>query len=670
MTPATGAATLEPVATLELDDAEFESIVESREFLETAVSDAELPALLASLALATGDVHIVAERLRPPMPPMEASISPQGGMTIAAQTEARQVAVDALERLRDATEPFPAPTPELLRTVMRFLTDNAGDEYVPLLEHEIALNDTGAPQWHMSEVDPDIDFRVAVIGAGISGISASYRLAQAGVEHTILEKGTEVGGVWWENSYPGCRLDTPNFAYSFSFAQKADWPDQFSTRNDIWSYLHGVAERFGIRDRVRFGTEAIGLTWLEDENLWLVQSRTDGVVTTERYNAVISASGQLSLPSIPEFAGAETFAGAAFHSAEWDHSVETDGMRVAVIGTGASAFQIAPALVDTVGHLTVFQRHAPWMLPTPNYHAAIPQGMGWLLTHVPHYGRCYRFYQFWQAAEGRMPLVEADPEWTEPGTTSAANKKLRDQLLTHIGGQLTDRPDLLPKMTPNYPPGVKRMTRDNGVWANTMKQDHVDLVTSGIERFVPEGIIDTDGVLHEVDVVVYATGFRAADYLEPMTVTGRDNTDLHEMWDGDARAYLGITIERFPNLFMLLGPNTGVVVNGSSLYMAECAAEYVVESLGELVRRGNGAMEPRPEAVAEFCDYVDAGNRRRAWGTKSIETWYQNRHGRASQVWPYSLHEFFRITRTPETAQFTFTGALGSPTATSQEGNR
>ncbi|WP_228002826.1 flavin-containing monooxygenase [Nocardia australiensis] len=634
-------------------------IVEDDDFLERAVQDADLPALLAALALANADPSLLADELRPPLPPMDSVIAPQGGMSADAQQLARKVAVNALKAFRDrgsaATAP---PSEEFLAHIMRFLTKDASDDYLPLLRHELGIpNDYGAPAWKKSEIAPDIDFSVAIIGAGISGMAAAHRLQQAGIDYVVFEKNTEVGGTWWENVYPGCRLDTPNFAYSYSFAQKADWPQQFSTRNEIENYLQDVATTFDLRPNIEFGTEVASLSFDDDSQSWIVTTETeDGVRRTRRVNAVITAVGQLNRPNIPELPGLDSFAGRWFHSSQWDTSADLSGLRVAVVGTGASAYQIVPSIAGTVQHLSVFQRNAPWMLPTPNYLADIPAGMAWLLRHVPHYGRWYRFWQFWIAAEGRLPFVEADPDWAEEDSTSAKNAELRRQLLAHLGRQLEDHPDLLEKMTPTYPPGAKRMLRDNGVWSSTLMQSHVDLVTDGIEAITRAGIRTVDGVLHEVDVIVFATGFRASDYLEPITITGRDGKNLHESWAGDARAYMGVTIPSFPNLFMLMGPNTGVVVNGSSLYMAECAAEYTVECIGELLRARKKTIEPHVEAMDEFCDRVDAGNRLRTWGVANVHTWYRNRFGRATQVWPFSLLEFYQLTRTPDLSAFDLTG--------------
>lgn len=635
-------------------------IVESDEFLENAVQEAELPALLAALALTNADLSLLTDQVKPPLPPMDSVIAPQGGMSEDAQKHARELAVEALKCLRErGSVPAAEPSEEFLAQVMHFLTKDAGDEYLPLLRHELGLPaDFGAPTWTKSDLAPDVEFTVAIIGAGISGMAAAYRLQQAGVDHIVFEKNTEVGGTWWENVYPGCRLDTPNFAYSYSFAQKADWPQQFSSQREIENYLCDVATTFDLRRAIRFETEVTSAAFDEASGTWTLITTSGAQTRTHRVNAVISAVGQLNRPNIPEIPGLASFNGSWFHSAQWDTGVDLTGSKVAVVGTGASAYQIVPAIAESVEHLTVFQRNAPWMLPTPNYHDDITPGMSWLLRHVPHYGRWFRFWQFWIAAEGRLPFVEADPDWTGEDSTSANNAELRRQLLAHLDQQLAAQPDLRQKMTPNYPPGAKRMLRDNGVWAQTLQQSHVDLITNGIVEITPTGIRTTDGALHKVDTIVFATGFHASDYLEPITVTGREGLDIHDFWGGDARAYMGITVPRFPNLFMLMGPNTGVIVNGSSLYMAECAAEYTVECIGELLRARKQTIEPRADATAAFCARVDAGNQRRTWGVAKVNSWYKNKFGRASQVWPFSLLEYYQLTRSPEMAAFDLEGDL------------
>lgn len=629
-------------------------IVASDDEIANAVRDADLPSLLAALSVLTGDEALIADDLQPPRSKMGASIKPQGGLTDEAQVKARALSVRALIAYRDRGSPPPNPATLQLERAMKFLARGAGVEYLPLLKHELALpRDLGAPGWRKQESAPDREFSVAVIGAGLAGIAASYRLEQAGVSYKVFEKNPDVGGVWWENVYPGCRLDTPNFAYSYSFAQKQDWPEQFSRQSEIQNYVSTVADATSVRKHIAFETEVVAMVYDDAAAHWQIETRDkNGCVRKETFDAIITATGQLNKPAYPDIVGLESFGGQMLHSARWPAGLDVRGKRVAVVGTGASAYQIAPAIVDDVAQLLVFQRNPPWMLPTPNYHEEIKPGMAWLLRHVPYYGRWFRFWQFWIAAEGRLPLVEVEPGWDHPISVGRANEELRLECIEHLKAQLSDRPDLLEKMTPTYPPGAKRMLRDNGVWAAALKQPHAQLITDGILRIEEKGVVTTDGALHEVDIIVMATGFQTSDYLAPIKVIGRDGKNLHQWWAGDCRAYLGITMPGFPNLFMTGGPTTGVVVNGSAIFSAECAVEYALSAIGGLLSGGYAAMDVRQAPFDAFNEWVDAGNLTKAWGVAKTTNWYKNRFGRASQTWPFSLLEYWRLTEKANLADY------------------
>jgi 4-hydroxyacetophenone monooxygenase len=648
--PRSSAAAVEGVSKMDY----VKPIIASDAEIAKAVNDADLPALLAALAVLTGDETLLADDLQPQPSRMGASIMPQGGLSEEAQEKARMLSVRALIDYRERGSPPPDPAAPLLERAMTFLARGAGTEYLPLLKHELALpSDLGAPDWRKSDIAPDRDFSVAVIGAGLSGVAAAHRLDQAGLHFKVFEKNADVGGVWWENVYPGCRLDTPNFAYSYSFAQKQDWPEQFSRQAEIQKYVSLVADATSIRAHVAFETEVISMTYDDASARWFVETRDkSGQNRTESFNAIITATGQLNRPAYPEIAGLQTFGGQMFHSARWPLDLDIRGKSVAVVGTGASAYQIVPTIVDDVSQLLVFQRNPPWMLPTPNYHEQIKPGMAWLLHHVPYYGRWFRFWQFWIAAEGRLPLVEVEPDWNHPISVGRANEELRLECIEHLRSQLSDRPDLLEKLTPTYPPGAKRMLRDNGVWAAALKQPHARLITDGILRIEERGIVAADGVLHEVDIIVLATGFQAADYLTPIRVIGRGGKNLHQWWAGDCRAYLGITMPGFPNLFMTGGPTTGVVVNGSAIFSAECAVEYALSAIHGLLSGRYAAMDVRKGPFDAFNERVDAGNLTKAWGVAKTTSWYKNRFGRASQTWPFSLLEYWRLTEKADLAVY------------------
>jgi len=410
-----------------------------------------------------------------------------------------------------------------------------------------------------------------------------------------------------------------------------------------------------MRSHTRFNTEVTSAAFDDDRATWTLSLRTaDGAEETLEVNALVSAVGQLNRPSWPNIAGRDRFEGASFHSAEWDHAVDLRGKRVAVIGTGASAVQFIPVVAEQASELVVFQRTAPWLVPTPDYHAEVSDEMRWLLRHIPSYAHWYRFWLFWRNAEGMLPLVEVDPAWEpQERSVSMLNEMLRMLLTGYLEAEFADRPDLLEKVTPDYPPSAKRVIRDNGIWARTLKRDNVQLVTEKISEITATGVVTADGVTHDVDVIVYGTGFQASRFLTPMKVVGRGGVDLHERWDGNARAYLGVVVPTFPNLFLLYGPNTNIVINGSIIYFSECEAHYVVESVRLLLERGPGAwMDCRPEVHDAYNERIDAANRKRAWGASSVNSWYKNATGRVAQNWPFALLEFWQQTRTPDPTDY------------------
>jgi 4-hydroxyacetophenone monooxygenase len=624
--------------------------------IRASLEEAELPALLATLAHLTGDLSVLRDHLRPPLRPTVDAVEPQGGMSPEAQQEARELAFSVLTSLRDEEQGRLRvdSRDEFIAEVMEFMTGGAPHDYLPLLLHELGVpGDRGKPEWSKDELDPDSPFSVAVIGAGMSGLAAAYRLQQAGIDFVAFERNEDVGGTWFENSYPGCRLDTHNFAYSYSFAQRPDWPEQFTRQKSMLAYFRRVAEDLAVRDRIRFNTAVVSAVYDDDTCTWTVRTRRDdGREEAHQVNAIISAVGQLNQPSFPDVPGRDSFAGPSFHSARWQHDVDLGGRRVGVFGTGASAYQIVPSIADTVGHLTVFQRSAPWMVPTPTYHDPTRPGLRWLFEQVPYYHRWYRFWQFWTAVEGRRRFVVVDPQHDDPLSISADNAHLRELLLEHLARQYPGRPDLLEKVIPRYPVGAKRMLRDNGVWARTLQRDDVSLVTDRIERVEERGVVTEGGKLHELDVLIYATGFSAGDHLGTFQVIGRGGVDLRDWWGDDARAHLGITVPHFPNLFCIYGPNTNLSVNGSIVLFSECAVDYVLGCLRMLLETGGGALECRQEVHDAFNERVDAANSLMAWGVPGVSSWYKNRLGRVSQNWPFAIIDYWKATRAPDPEHF------------------
>jgi 4-hydroxyacetophenone monooxygenase len=640
---------------LRLDDT-AEPIADDDATIRAMLDDVEVTPLLVSVAHVTGDHSILVDHLRPD-PALW--LMPDAGFTAEQMAEGRDLAAGALARWRDAGCVPASPTDDDVRRLLDFIAGGTlTDVYVPLLREELALDgeDLRAPAWRKDDIDADRAVSVAIVGAGMSGIAAAYRLQQAGVPFTIYEKNADVGGTWWENTYPGCRVDVPSHFYSFSFAQTPEWPQLFSTQDVLLDYFRSCVDVLGLGPQIRFSTEVLGAEWDDDAQRWRVRTRgVDGGEQVEEHDVLVSAVGQLNRPNFPDIPGRDRYAGIWFHSARWDHDVDLTGRRVGIIGTGASAAQFIPTVAEQAGELTVFQRTPPWLLPTPNYHDDIEPGLRWFLRHVPSFARWDRAWLFWRTQEGLLPMAEVDDEWPDKSqSVSMQNDFIRQLFSAYLAVEFSD-PELLQKVQPQYPPLSKRFVRDNGIWARTLSRPDVELVTETIEEITEKGVRTADGVEHEFDVLIYGTGFQASNFLTPMKVTGRGGVDLHERWAGNARAHLGLTVPGFPNLFLMYGPNTNIVVNGSIIFFSECEAHYIVESVRMLLERGVSAMECKPEVHDAYNERIDAANRKRAWGASTVNSWYKNADGRVTQNWPFALLEYWQQTRQPDPDDYVLT---------------
>lgn len=624
--------------------------------IEQLIAASDLPSLLAALAHATGDPGLVPRSLW--LDP-DLALQPEGGWDTEQLGRARELAVSGLQRLTASDGGADAPNDALVPELIDWLTGaDLDDGYRRMLAEELAVTgDLRIPEpitagdWPAANSS---DHAVAVIGAGMSGILAAHRLAQAGIDCVVLDKNGDVGGTWLENTYPGCRVDVFNHVYSYSGEQRPDWPEYHSSQPVLLDYFRDCARRWGIRDRIRFDVRVDSLAWDDATCRWVVRLETSSGPEEITAGAVVSAVGQLNRPLMPDIEGVDSFAGEQFHSSAWRHDIDWQDLRVAVIGTGASALQFIPHLAEAAAHVTVFQRTPPWLIPRPVYHEPLADGLLRLFELVPGYAHWFRLRLFWCTHEGTVGALRRDPAWDGPldQAVSRRNEEARRLLTLYLRSEFGDRPDLLAKVVPDYPVGAKRVVLDNGIWARTLKRPNVELVSGGIERVEPDGVRGTDGRLHPADVVVYGTGFRASEFLMPMRVTGRDGDDLHEIWNGDARAYNGVCVPGFPNLFCLYGPNTNIVVNGSIIYFAECAAHYVVECMRLLAERGATAMDCRPDAYERYAALMDEHNSQMAWGISPVNSWYKSPSGGVAQNWPLPLVDYWRQTRRPNPADF------------------
>ncbi|WP_421845557.1 flavin-containing monooxygenase [Mycobacterium sp.] len=620
--------------------------------IAAALEDVSIPTLLLSLVHITGDPRFIRD-----FKPLGIFLNEvQGFMSEADKARARAAAVPVLAQYRDSGCPEPKPlSNELVREMMDWAAcEHVPDDYLSLVAEEMDLGGLDPRRPAALPDDDAAQLPVVVIGCGESGILAGIRLKQANIPFTIVEKNAGPGGTWWENSYPGARVDVANHFYCYSFEPNNDWTHFFAERSELQDYFARVMNKHGLDPYVRWRTEVLGATWNDDDGMWSVNLRAaDGQTSTLPARAVIAAVGQLNRPHIPDFEGADTFEGHSFHSAAWDHSLDVTGKRVALVGAGASGFQIAPAIADRVEHLTIFQRSAQWMFPNAMYHDEVGPGVRWALRHLPFYGRWYRFLVLWPGADKGLDAARADPKYDDNGyAVSDLNAAARTMFTHWITSQVGDG-DLLRKIMPDYPATGKRTLQDNGSWLKTLQRENVDLIRNPIQRIKSDGIATTDGRTHSADVIVYATGFRHTDVLWPLKITGRDGLDLRRMWGTRPYAYLGITVPGFPNLFLLYGPGTHLAHGGSLIFQSEVQMRYINLCLQHLAEMNANCLEPTDDAATEWHRRTQAEIETMVWSHPAVKhSYFKNADGEIHTVSPWRLKEYWAATRMPDWSQF------------------
>jgi cation diffusion facilitator CzcD-associated flavoprotein CzcO len=486
------------------------------------------------------------------------------------------------------------------------------------------------------------DFPLAILGTGFAGLGLAIRLKQEG-EHdfVVLERAAEVGGTWRDNTYPGCQCDIPSHLYSFSFAPNPGWSRLFPTQPELWDYLRGCADRYGIRPHIRFEHEVTGADWDETHGFWRVQT-SQGEITAR---VVVSGQGGLSEPQLPAIPGIESFTGAMFHSARWDHGHDLRGERVAVIGTGASAIQFIPAIQPQVDRLTLFQRTPPWIMPHPD--RPVKPWEQRLFRRLPFTQKLFRagIYSFFES--------RVYPFTKRPGLL-----KVGEQIAKrHLAKQIPDDPELRRKLTPGYRLGCKRVLMSN-TYYRALAQPNADVVTDAITEIGPDFVRTADGTRHEVDTIILGTGFYVADMPFTAWVRGKDGRSMAEVFDGSPQAYLGTTVAGFPNLFLLTGPNTGLGHN-SIVYMLESQFTYVLDALRHMRERGAGVLEVRAEAQRAFNEKLQRAMKGTVWTTGGCASWYIDRNGLNTTLWPGWTWDFRRRTRRFDPAPYVLAPTAG-----------
>jgi 4-hydroxyacetophenone monooxygenase len=618
--------------------------------IAASLDDVAVPALLCSLVHMTGDPSWVRERALRTLP---SSSDYQCGLTAEEQADIRHRAVPIISAYRDAgCEPVPLAD-DVLREMMNFLAKGSITNRLAAMMFEdmqFAGADSRAVTWRDEIPATERDAApVVVIGCGESGILAGIRLAQAGLPFTIVEKNPGPGGTWWENRYPGARVDVGSHQYCYSFEPADHWSLYYCEQPELRAYFERVVDKYGLEPHIRYRTTVTSIEWHDDEARWHVHiERPDGASETLVARFVISAVGSLNLPHLPEIPGMDTFAGPSFHSARWPADLDITGTRFALLGAGASGFQIAPTIADSVGQLTIYQRTAQWMVPNPVYRKTVPPGDRWALRHLPFYARWFRFLMGYTGIATGVEPFRCDPDYDDHDgvAINEGNAMRRDMLEGWIRSNLEGRPDLIEKSIPDYPAMGKRILQDDGFWLQTLRKPNVELVRTGIERIVPDGVITVDGTHRPADVICYATGFRHNEFLAPMTVIGRGGVSLREQWGDEPTAYLGVTMPNFPNFFCVYGPGTNLAHSSSLFFHSEYQTTHAMDVIHLVLTRGARTAEVRRDVHDEYAAWHQDEISQLVWAHPSIaHSHYKNPAGKVYTLSPWAVDHYWALTK-------------------------
>ena len=493
---------------------------------------------------------------------------------------------------------------------------------------------TGGRSPAAGDSGPPAHVRVAVIGAGFAGLGAGIRLRKAGLtDFVILERAASVGGTWRDNTYPGCTCDVPSNLYSFSFAPNPDWSHSFSRQPEIWAYLDRVTDRFGLRGHIRFNTAVTEARWDTGAARWQIQTSRGGLTA----DVVIAAAGPLSEPAIPGISGLDGFPGEMFHSSRWNHTADLTGKRVAVIGTGASAIQLVPEVQRRAQRLVLFQRTPAWVMPRRDRRISAVEK--WVYRHFPPAQRLAQLGIYLLREAAVVGFVK------RPGILRVAQRPA----LANLKKAIAD-PALRAKLTPSYVMGCKRILLSSTFYP-ALARPNVDVVAAGLAKVEGGTLVAQDGTSHDVDAIVFATGFHAIDPPIASRVYGADGRSLAQVWGDDMRALRGTTIPGFPNLCLVIGPNTGLGHN-SLVLVIESQLNYIMDYLATLEATGAAALDAREQAVQRWCAGIEKRMRPTVWATGGCVSWYLNAAGRNPTLWPGSTISFRRATRRLDLAEY------------------
>ena len=628
--------------TAEIDGLSFE------ERLRGSLEVANIPSLLLLIVQLTGD-RLWLEAPYKPSRSKGLDDNDTGGLPTEIQAEIRGAALDAILANR-AGRPLAIPRPTKAQIIEMMEVSEEGT--IPSAYGDIMLSRMNAysdPTSVIPELAPPVGFKVLIVGAGMSGICSAIRLQQAGIDYEIVEKQSDVAGVWHSHTYPGCAVDTPGHLYSYTF-DGGDWSRYFPAQPEIEGYFQTVAKTWGVYDKIQFDTEVVSARYDETGLVWDVTiRRPDGGLVTSRPNVLLVGVGVFNEPIVPNLPGLESFDGQVVHTANWDSDLDLRGKKVAVFGTGASAMQTVPAIADQVETLTIFQRTRQWAVPFPKFKVPVPDDVRFLMREVPQYLYWYRLRLTWIFDSKLYATFKKDPDWQDGGRSiNATNAGLRRFFEKYIVSELGERTDLIDKVIPHYPPFVKRMLLDNG-WFKTLTKPHVELIDSADDVAVgvdATGVFTRGGRHIDADVIILATGYRVANMLSTLDITGRGGTTVRDLWGSEEpSAYLGTVVPNFPNMFVLYGPNTQLGHGGSFIYIMECQIGYVIDVLRQMFEKGVQEVECKQEVHDDYNVRLQQRHQELIWTYQGVTTYVRNSKGNVVGNNPWSLVEFAAMMR-------------------------
>lgn len=613
--------------------------------LARALADANLPTLLATYVHLSHDEALL-ERFAPHIRPAFSNPPTNIPEDLAAELRTR------LGRLLISGEgATSAPATDAL--VQRIMSVTVGepvdDEFIALVYDQCGFQPWIDRSQSVDRPAPPSGFKVLVIGAGLTGMAAATKLREAGYDYVVIEKNSDVGGTWYENRYPGVGVDTPSHFYSFSWEIWPDWHHYHPQGADMQQYLLEVAEKYDLRRNMIFDTTVETLAYNEQDGTWTVSVRkADGTTEDIVANAVINGHGPVNRFKFPDIPGLKDFGGPVVHTAAWPADLDLKGKRVAVIGTGASSAQLVGAIAPIVDTLTVYQRTKHWVLHNPEIAHEVDEGMKWALANIPKFKEWFRFRVYWAAADGLFSNVLKDPAWDGNDlAVSDLNEATRQYALGYLHRKFADRPDLIEKLTPDFPIFSKRIILDNG-WFDALHRENVNLETSGIARILPGGIEAKDGSFFECDAIVCATGFNVAKMTGNLTIKGSGGRNLAEEWgEEDARSYMGMCVPGYPNYFHTVGPNSAPNHAAGQNLISECQVNWIIEALDRIIREQAKAFEVTQDAYEAWNRKVEARMPQMIWSHPKANSYYNNSKGRVFLSWPWRLVDFFNETREP-----------------------